>query len=327
MKTPGRPTARCLRDDIPNDWAEIGDHRATANLSDCPKPLYELQHPIVQKMAEDFPVSGSDDVRREGISGLKNPMWWKVKVGSRWRGAAYVDEDGQAWLCAAGYRREKEGTDFYKSFMARIEARGPVPFLPTVEDRELLRGERKNALMQQWEAQLIGWARAWTLEALDADDVVEHLLEDPLGRDLAVVRVLCDAEAVTDVAIYLEFQLQDWSVTELLAWAEQVFVSSICCHEQHWAVTYLGEGRAYSLETGREELQRALRTKESNSAPGVMSGGTQSHYTHRERIVDSMVEGEALKALCGQWFVPRQDTRDREPCPTCVAVHERLPTR
>ncbi|WP_424347338.1 DUF3039 domain-containing protein [Kocuria sp. CH-021] len=276
-------------------------------------------------MAELFPISGADDVKREGISGLKNPMWWKVKTGSRWRGAAYVDEGGQAWLCAAGYRREKEGTDFYKAFMAQIKAGGPEPFLPTLEDRELLRLERKGALMQQWEAQLAGWARAWVLEALETEAVVERLLEDPKGRELALVSVLCEVEADSVVSVLLEFHPRNWSLTKLLDWAEQVFVGEVCCHEQHWAVTHIGQGRAYSLETDREQFRAAIATTPSRNAPGVFDAGAESHYTHQERIVDSMVEGEALKALCGQWFVPRQDPRNREQCPTCVAVHERFP--
>lgn len=312
---------------MPNDWADVVDQRAVGNLADCSKPLHELRHPILQKMAEDFPVSGADDVKREGISGLKNPMWWKVKTGARWRGAAYVDEDGQAWLCAAGYRREKEGDDFYAAFMARIKAGGSAPFLPTSEDRELLLQERRGALMQQWEAQLAAWARAWVLEALGVGDLVEHALEDPKGRVLALVSVLCEDEGDAGVSVYLEFQPQDWSRMDLLEWAEQVFVGEVCCLEQHWGVTHLGEGRAYSLQIDRRELQDSLSTPKTRNAPGVFDAGAESHYTHKERFVESLVEGEALRALCGQWFVPRQDTQAREQCPICAAVYERLPAR
>lgn len=154
MTTPARPTVRCLKEDLDSDWTSVDDKRSVAQLDQCTVALYSLAHRIIRKAAEDFPAGGAADVFRESISGLSNPVWWKVKIGSRWRGAVTVDDSGQAWLCAAGYRREGEGSDFYRRFMAGVGSSGPDYYLPTEADRDLLRRELDERRFVDWEGAL-----------------------------------------------------------------------------------------------------------------------------------------------------------------------------
>src|SRR5699024_7968462 len=63
--------------------------RKTVRLHSCwnpPPTVGKADHPLVRSFSAAF-ESGGSGVRRESISGLTEPYWWKQKV-SRWRGAA-----------------------------------------------------------------------------------------------------------------------------------------------------------------------------------------------------------------------------------------------
>ncbi|WP_166355483.1 DUF3039 domain-containing protein [Phytoactinopolyspora limicola] len=53
--------------------------------------------------------------------------------------------------------------------------------------------------------------------------------------------------------------------------------------------------------------------------------GQQSHYTHRLHLAGRTIEGRAVRALCGVFFVPTQDHAARQPCPDCQARFSELP--
>src|SRR4051794_19082472 len=94
-----RPTLRCLREDLVEDWDDI-QQRAALGTQPITLPAFDaLNHPVVRHAAEVFPGGADVDARRETISGLSNPVWYKLKTG-RWRGAVYINDDGQAWICA-----------------------------------------------------------------------------------------------------------------------------------------------------------------------------------------------------------------------------------
>lgn len=45
--------------------------------------------------------------------------------------------------------------------------------------------------------------------------------------------------------------------------------------------------------------------------------GSSSHYTHREHLAGRTIDGSAVRALCGTFFVPTQDHDSRPVCPVC----------
>jgi hypothetical protein len=318
-----------LREDLDIDWDSVDHQRMTAQLAQATVPLHELEHRIIRKAAEDFPVGVDADVKRESISGLTDPMWWKAKIGARWRGAVYVDDGGQAWLCAAGYRREGEGSDFYKRFMATIAANGPAQYLPAQEDFDLLDAELKEMRFAAWESEVQSLAVTWAIECRESG-LASYTLNGPSGGPLAEVNLAFD-EATVDgegeglADLYVEFACLDWSAVELLEWAESVVLTCIDDREQDWQVSHIKDGRAYSLTLTSSEVDRLFDRMAEPHVPGVCVPGHTAHYAHTARLVQSTIEGEAVKALCGKWFVPRQDHESLEPCAKCEVIIRSLP--
>ena len=49
-----------------------------------------------------------------------------------------------------------------------------------------------------------------------------------------------------------------------------------------------------------------------------------SHYTPKDKIVQSAVTGKPIRALCGKLWVPTRDPEKFPVCPTCKEVYEKL---
>jgi hypothetical protein len=50
-----------------------------------------------------------------------------------------------------------------------------------------------------------------------------------------------------------------------------------------------------------------------------------AHYAAKGKIVDSMVTGTPLQALCGKVWVPSRDPKKYPICPACKEIFEGLP--
>ena len=50
-----------------------------------------------------------------------------------------------------------------------------------------------------------------------------------------------------------------------------------------------------------------------------------AHYAPRDKIVEAMVTGTPIVALCGKVWVPSRDPNRYPVCPTCKEIFESLP--
>lgn len=47
-----------------------------------------------------------------------------------------------------------------------------------------------------------------------------------------------------------------------------------------------------------------------------------SHYADRDKIMEAMVNGTPVRALCGKVWVPSRDPSRFPVCPTCKEIYE-----
>jgi len=50
-----------------------------------------------------------------------------------------------------------------------------------------------------------------------------------------------------------------------------------------------------------------------------------SHYVPKEKLVDAMVNGTPVVALCGKVWVPSRDPKRFPVCPECKEIYETVP--
>lgn len=350
-----RVTLRCLCDDLTTGWGNVAQQRAFLSLrtlagSGEPDSALALaldevpttalaHHPLVTSF---FAAFESDDsgVFRESISGLVEPHWWKQKV-SRWRGAATdaaVVGEGEVWLCAGGLRAAGEARDFYASFTESVAAHGPEPFLPSAEDRGLQSVEEKVARRDAWLAQVRLSALVCLHEASDSNEPRSLHVPAPAPADvsdplmhlrLEILRVEDGADGLAELSLVLKDQ--DHSRPNLVSAALDAARSVIEPVYEAWNVLP-GQGteQIWATLISPELLGFALQAVEDGVLPPHLSDsmptlGVIAHYTQRDHIVDATVAGDAVRGLCGTWFVPTANPDDLPVCPACAQAHARLP--
>jgi Protein of unknown function (DUF3039) len=50
-----------------------------------------------------------------------------------------------------------------------------------------------------------------------------------------------------------------------------------------------------------------------------------AHYADRDKIMEAMVNGTPVRALCGKVWVPSRDPQRFPICPECKEIYESLP--
>lgn len=329
MTFPGRPTLRCLTKDLEHGWEDVAHLRIVEEgaFHELKTPLHDLAHPVIRHLTEVFTGTDSVEIQRESISGLSNPMWYKLKTG-RWRGAVFVDPEGTAWLCAAGLRRGGESTDFYKSFMERIQTSGPTEFLPTADDLQQAKRERITARLNAWERSLHHAGQAAFLESVRSGAPATMPVTSPKDESViatAAIEVVEIAEADNSlVEVTLEFFDIQWTSAQYVDRAQEVVMLSICNEPTVWQPGHTGERQIFSLQSsaGVPYLVESLR---DDSLAGLPAEPQLSHYAKKDHLLGSAVNGEAVATLCGVWLVQSRDAEKLPKCPGCVEIHARLP--
>ena len=69
----------------------------------------------------------------------------------------------------------------------------------------------------------------------------------------------------------------------------------------------------------------ALETLTADHGLAESEPGHTSHYTHRQHLAGSTINGTAVRALCGAYFVPTQDHETLPCCQTCQTRFKELP--
>ena len=49
-----------------------------------------------------------------------------------------------------------------------------------------------------------------------------------------------------------------------------------------------------------------------------------SHYVPKDKLMEAMVEGTPVRALCGKLWVPSRDPKRFPVCPDCKRIYEQL---
>lgn len=329
MTTACRPTLRCIAEDLDQDWDNVEQFRAVKdrNVGSLGVTLPDLAHPVIRHARDLYTSASSGDVQREGISGLTDPMFYKLKSG-RWRGAVYVAPDGTPWLCAAGLRRENETADFYAWFMDRVRNAGPGGFLPTEADLTYAKRERTQAQLEEWEKSLHRDGQVALRTAADSAGAAEvPVTSIKTGATIATARVIVeqiddDQDSLTEVI--LEFVDIDWSAISYVERAQEVLMLSICDEPTAWTAGHNADSQIYSLQSGTG-LQFLLDVLPDVSRAGLPAEPQLSHLAKKDLLVGSAVNGEAVVTLCGAWLVQSRDAETLPTCSECAEIHAGLP--
>lgn len=334
MARPARPTLRCLFEDLSDGFDDPATRAAVASRKiPSVEDLSNVAHPLIRNVAQVFDGNPESERVRENIGGLTNPKWWKAKSG-RWRGAVWEDPDtGQCWLCAAGLRREGETVDFYAAFMREVGATGEnaATFLPTKDDRDRLSLELARERRRKWERDVFLTALTTVAAACDEGEVREaplpHLREGaPSPATLQVEVERLSSGGVTEAheepaEVRVELRIEDFSDPEVLGVLLVTSSRAVSPHEESWDVVPVPGLHVLTATITEARVRQILVAStlpdEEVEDPGRTEPITHAHYARKNDIARGTIEGEAVVALCGVCFVPRQDYVGLPICSVC----------
>ncbi|MFC7449705.1 DUF3039 domain-containing protein [Rhodococcus daqingensis] len=309
-----------LRDDLVDGWDDPACQRRIAAANwDALHPLAELAHPVIAKAAELYGSDPDNDPTPQPIASASDPRLLKFRLG-QWRAAIWSDPDtGVRWLCAAGLAKggHRDRDDFYEQIADRVQRGHGSDLLPTEHDRVLLRRETATWLLTEWELHIQSDV-AYCLVDLAETSVASFRIRHPTrNTDLAFVTV----KLTVDAPHMEEFQVDiDWRSNHQGSHLGIVLVrrvlTSIAPSAQEWDV------HRWSYSQIVEYGHRARRVAELHHTASTQEllahdPGSVSHYVHTLHIARSSVEGGAIRALCGVFFVVTQDRADKDVCPAC----------
>lgn len=327
-----RPTLRVLQEDLTSGWESPQPQRSlAAGAHRDLHPLSELPHPIIGKATESFGPDSADDNFVGPIASSTTLRLLEIKQ-SQWRGGVWQDDGtGVCWLVVAGLAKggHEDRDDFYQRVHRENESGDPRRWMPTEDDLRLLKQETAARLRTQWELDVQRTIRD-ALRAVHGGGACRIDVGHPIPDRGTIAHVALSVTAVRED----DFEADEIDVDIVptgeyagshLVWQLTIRVLiSVCPPEQSWdrfknTYSNIGEPGAWTERTARlDELVDANELAESE--PGAMS-----HYSHRKHLAGSTINGHAVRALCGAFFVPTQDHESLPPCPTCRQRLAELP--
>lgn len=323
-----RPTLRVLAQDLTADWASPLPRRLVEEgRLDELHPLSELPHPIISKAVDCFSHDATTDNYVGLIASSTSMRLMEIKVG-QWRGGVWLDEQtGVHWLVVAGLAKgnHEDHDDFYQRLKRENAAGDAGSWLPTDVDHRLLKRETAARVITEWELdvqqQMLG-----ALREIHAGGSVRIDIPHPIaGRDqLATLAVTVSAVRENNYqADEIELQVlagRAYAGGRLLWQSIVRALITLSPPEQGWdrykeSFSTIAEPGYFTARVAALEAMTSER-RLVESEPG-----RHAHYTHREHLAGNTIDGKAVRALCGVYFVP---TQDHAPMPRCPECDERL---
>ncbi|WP_219109585.1 DUF3039 domain-containing protein [Actinomyces sp. 594] len=311
-------------------WKDLAD----VDISQLPHPLIDAGKKALAR--------GTDRHIKASAAAGRPVLELRTREGAAWRGAMIVDDDGIGWIVYA-QRHDR----FHSAVAGQLEAARAHDWMPRPVDRTLRRREQARAEIRRWRIQTLAAIIGAVGAAVVADDHSSELLvqrEEPrldasarlsIFSSTITVSVAADlpevdaapglrGEALLDVVVVTR-RAEDKLLSTTIAEA----VTLLAGHRRPDAVTLPdGSGVYYDFIVPASRLQWLVAVESADevgelaeTALGERLRPTHLHYTRKELVAESAVEGRAVRALCGEWFVVRRD----EGLPVCEACETRLP--
>lgn len=183
--------------------------------------------------------------------------------------------------------------------------------------------------MTEWEVEVQGQVYT-ALRSIYNGGSAKVTIQHPIQGQSTLARVGLTVTPVREVG-YLSDEIDidvvpdSRYVGSSLAWQLTIrILISVSPPEQGWdrfKDTYSNIGEPGALS---ERVAILARLVDANEL-AVSEPGTTSHLAHRAHLAGRTINGDAVRALCGVYFVPGQDHDSMPPCDTCQERLAELP--
>lgn len=321
-----------LREDLTSGWDSPHPQRLIATGAHIElHPVSELPHPIISKATESFGADASEDNFVGPIASATKLRLLEIKQ-SQWRGGVWQDDEtGVCWLVVAGLAKggHQDHDDFYKRVQRENDSGDLTAWLPTEDDVRLLKQETAARLRAEWELNIQLLVRD-ALRQVDRGGAERFTINHPIPSrgpfarvELSITAVREADYAADEIAVEI-LPAAGFAGSNLMWQLTTRVLISIDPPEQRWdryKDTYASIGEVGAWAARVAELDEHVDSGSlAQSTPGLVS-----HYSHRKHLAGSTINGTAVRALCGTFFVPTRDHESLPECPTCRERFAELP--
>ncbi len=124
--------------------------------------------------------------------------------------------------------------------------------------------------------------------------------------------------------ILVSINLGGWENSRLSRAAMREVARVVAPAEDDWDAEPQTDGSMRYVATVTEarlrQIEAASEIDDSHdivATSPMIAQTSNTHYAGRTAIVDSVVDGQATRSLCGKWFVPKHDSADMPICAQC----------
>lgn len=294
-------------------------------------PLSELPHPIIAKATESFGTDPNADTHAGLIASSSRVRMMEIRSG-QWRGGVWRDEEsGVHWLIAAGLAKgeHQDRDDFYQRVQRENDCGGSTEWLPTEDDRRLLKRETAARLITVWQLN-VQQELLDALRGIHAGGRTRVEITHPVRADERICVIDIEVDRIRDEdyeadEITVEVLAERGHAGSDLLWQLTLqTLITLSPPEQGWdryKDTYSNVAEPGYFLTRVADLE--LLVADQELAEG--EPGSHAHYTHKRNLAGNTIDGKAVRALCGVYFVPTQDHDSLPCCPTCRERLDALP--
>lgn len=318
-----RPTIRVLKDLADKDLDACQARAVKEGRWNDIQPLTALAHPLLSKCRSE--LGGSAQTNGRLIAGSGSLRLAEVRYG-QWRAGVWTGGDGVRWVVAAGLAKggHRDHDDFYEVLARQCDSKeGRDLLLPTEADTHLLKRETAARALTEWELKI----QACTAGLLDlvaagkrAHEAVPHPLKPETFAEVGLEATATDG--IEEIILTLHFVHHPGS--HIASVLERRLLISIAPPEQDWDIAF---GTYAAMEEAGHCASRAVQLRTATEEGKLLDPvpGQVAHRSHRRHIGDAAVEGTAVRALCGVFFVPRTDPLALPCCTDCESRYSQLP--
>lgn len=328
-----RPTVRALKILPPDTFRDREQQELLRRRKFEDLDLDALNHPLLED-ANLRVVKMKNATRHESASAAAGQPVWEVRshAGAAWRGAVVNDEHGDPWLVHVD-RHDR----FHQTVAEVLASGGSENWMPRPIDFKLRDRQEAREAYLRWEASVYeGLVNgvAGVLGSSDARMSVDLPTSGENWAATATVSIEVDP-VVVDNAGAVE---HDALLQVIISFAQpekdglrRVIARAIALMQPDQSrigdPAYFPGGQSirYDMQVSYSRIISLVASsdirEEADIALRQCLTPTKLHYARAAYIAEGAVQGKAVRAVCGAWFVPSCD----EGLPICPSCDERHP--
>ena len=289
--------------------------------------LDDLEHPLLDNARTRF-GNGRPDIHKEATAAANETIYEvRSRAGAAWRGAMWAPKE-MAWLVFA------DKHDRFHSTVASYVERATSSWKPTALDELLSRRETAHRDLFDWKcATLAAVLGEFHRQVFEGDAPTPLTIKDLSGRTATVSISLehdppsgnaCEAHESLSL---IDFQMRLTTPDHALLKQLTALILRLPDGVSDMSPVFLSDGTLLlSITVSHARLAQLAAELSGPTDTAALPEGTgaplTAHLAPKAAIVKGVVNGDAIRGLCGKWFVPTQAAPQALPvCVECEQIH------